>query len=35
VSSVSSGEMVSIITNTATTVSIEVNSWLIVIDNDV
>jgi len=34
VSSVSSGEMVSIITNTATTVRSEVSSWLIVIDND-
>ena len=31
----SSGEMVSIITSTATTVSTAVNSWLIVIDSDV
>ena len=35
VSSVSSGEIVSIITSTANTVSTEVSSWLIVIDNDV
>ena len=35
VSSVSSGEMVSIITSTATTVSTEVSSWLMVIDSDV
>ena len=35
VSSVSSGEIVSIITNTAKTVSTDVSSWLIVIDNDV
>ena len=34
VSSVSSGEMVSIITSTATTVSTDVSSWLIVIDSD-
>ena len=34
-SSVSSGEIVSIITSTATTVSTEVSSWLIVIDSDV
>ena len=33
--SVSSGEIVSIITSTATTVSTEVSSWLIVIDSDV
>ena len=32
---VSSGEMVSIITSTATTVSTDVSSWLIVIDSDV
>ena len=32
---VSSGEMVSIITSTATTVSTEVSSWLMVIDTDV
>ena len=31
----SSGEMVSIIANTATTVSTAVSSWLIVIDSDV
>ncbi len=35
VSSVSSGEIVSIITSTASTVSSEVSSWLIVIDSDV
>ncbi len=35
VSSVSSGEIVSIITSTAITVSSEVSSWLIVIDNEV
>ncbi len=35
VSSVSNGEMVSIITNTANTVSTDVISWLIVIDSDV
>ena len=33
--SVSSGEMVSIITSTATMVSTDVSSWLIVIDSDV
>ena len=33
--SASSGEMVSIITSTATTVSTAVSSWLIVIDSDV
>ena len=35
VSSVSSGEMVSIATSTATNVRTEVSSWLIVIDSDV
>jgi hypothetical protein len=34
VSNASSGEMVSIITSTATTVRIEVSNWLIVIDSD-
>ena len=33
--SASSGEIVSIITSTATTVSTDVSSWLIVIDSDV
>ncbi len=35
VSSVSTGEMVSIITSTANTVNTDVISWLIVIDRDV